>query len=499
MPLQVRTSGLTVRHALAGMIIAGAVLYSFAFQGLRGLWETSEGRYADVALEMLRLDDWLHPKLHHEHPHWTKPPMTYWAIAASVKAFGRTETAARLPGALAFALSTLLVFVLGRLFCPQNAWLPALIYATFLFPASASNMVTTDNLLTLGETAAVTGFAYAYWGAAGSFGARYGALLGWAASGIGYLIKGPAVALPLLALAVFHGARGRKVPGLRLHWVTGPVLAAAIGSSWYLLLSADHPGLFLDFLWNEVILRAVTGREHRHPEWYGALVVYGPVLVLGTLPWTLTVWGSLKDGVRDIWRSRRGQGRPVGDHDLFLMLWVLIPLTVFVLARSRLPLYVLPIFVPLALLAARVAARTLLKRPGWWRLPVAGAALVLIVRITAGLLSVPQDDRALAAQLRDLAPSDLQEVVFVDTDAQLGLSFYLDTEVEAISTKHTAKTGEAEGALAEELAETEGARLWLVRSTEAERFAGLVASMDRRPQRLGGVKGEKAYTVFRVW
>jgi len=481
------------------MVIAGLLLYLFAFQGLRGLWETSEGRYADVALEMLRLDDWLQPKLHYEHPHWTKPPVTYWAIAASVQAFGRTEMAARLPGVLAFAVSTLLVFVLGRLFCPERAWLPALIYATFLFPATASNMVTTDNLLTLAETAAVTGFAYAYWGAAGSFGARYGALLGWAASGIGYLIKGPAVALPLLALAIFHGARGRKLSGVRLHWVAGPLLAAAIGSSWYLLLSGDRPGLFLDFLWNEVILRAVTGREHRHPEWYGALVAYGPVLAVGTLPWTLTVWGSLKNGVRDIWRSRRGQGRPVADHDLFLILWVLVPLTVFVLARSRLPLYLLPLFVPLAILAARAAARTLLRRPGWWRLPVTGAALVLVVRITAGLVSVPQDDRALAAQLRNLAPPDLREVVFVDTDTQLGLSFYLDAEVEAISTKSIAETGEAEGTLAEEFAETEGPRLWLVRSTEAERFAGLVGSMDRRPQPLGRVEGRKEYTVFRVW
>ncbi|MDX1810500.1 MAG: hypothetical protein R3240_01010, partial [Gammaproteobacteria bacterium] len=84
------------------------ILYGFLFQDSRGIWETSEGRYVNVALEMLRYDDWLHPMTHHEHPHWTKPPFTYWAIASSVKTFGGdSEWALRVPGVLAFILTTL--------------------------------------------------------------------------------------------------------------------------------------------------------------------------------------------------------------------------------------------------------------------------------------------------------------------------------------------------------------------------------------------------------
>jgi 4-amino-4-deoxy-L-arabinose transferase-like glycosyltransferase len=38
--------------------------------------------------------------------------------------------------------------------------------------------------------------------------------------------------------------------------------------------------------------------------------------------------------------------------ELFLLLWFLVPLVVFCLSQSRLPLYVLPLFVPLTLLVA---------------------------------------------------------------------------------------------------------------------------------------------------
>ena len=76
-----------------------AVLLAFTFLGMRGIWDPDEGRYTNVALNMLDSGDWLEPHRHHETGHWTKPPLTYWAIAASVAAFGRDPWAARLPAA----------------------------------------------------------------------------------------------------------------------------------------------------------------------------------------------------------------------------------------------------------------------------------------------------------------------------------------------------------------------------------------------------------------
>jgi 4-amino-4-deoxy-L-arabinose transferase-like glycosyltransferase len=58
------------------VVILALAFYCLSFQGQRTLWEPDEGRYTAVAMEMLRLDDWLRPHLNHEQEHWTKPPLT---------------------------------------------------------------------------------------------------------------------------------------------------------------------------------------------------------------------------------------------------------------------------------------------------------------------------------------------------------------------------------------------------------------------------------------
>ena len=171
-----------MRGKLRFLIILGLLGYCFAFQGARGLWEPDEGRYTAVAMEMLRDGNWLQPSLHPEQPHWTKPPLTYWAIAASIAGLGRNEFAARFPSSLAFFLTTLLVYLLGRLFLAKGPWLAPLVYASFLLPAVASNIITTDGLLTLWETAALCAFAYATWGEKRSAASTWLVLM-WAAFG----------------------------------------------------------------------------------------------------------------------------------------------------------------------------------------------------------------------------------------------------------------------------------------------------------------------------
>jgi hypothetical protein len=74
-----------VRWAIAG---AAVLVFALAFQGSRPLWEPDEGRYVAVALEMIQLDDYLVPRLHHQYPHFAKPPLTYWAITACVRTLG---------------------------------------------------------------------------------------------------------------------------------------------------------------------------------------------------------------------------------------------------------------------------------------------------------------------------------------------------------------------------------------------------------------------------
>ena len=106
-------------------LVALLVLLAFAFQGTRGIWEPDEGRYTAAGLNMLETGDWLVPTIDREHAHLTKPPVTYWAIATGIGLLGRNEWGARLPGALAFVGTGLLVFGLGRRFSAAKPWLPS--------------------------------------------------------------------------------------------------------------------------------------------------------------------------------------------------------------------------------------------------------------------------------------------------------------------------------------------------------------------------------------
>ena len=64
-----------------GRVAALAFVVAASFQGSRGLYESTEGRYAECARETLASGDWDDPILN-GRPHWTKPPLTYMAIMA---------------------------------------------------------------------------------------------------------------------------------------------------------------------------------------------------------------------------------------------------------------------------------------------------------------------------------------------------------------------------------------------------------------------------------
>ena len=55
------------------LVVVLAIIAAFSFQGSRGIYETTEGRYAEAAREMVETGKYLVPTLDYR-PHWTKPP-----------------------------------------------------------------------------------------------------------------------------------------------------------------------------------------------------------------------------------------------------------------------------------------------------------------------------------------------------------------------------------------------------------------------------------------
>jgi 4-amino-4-deoxy-L-arabinose transferase len=123
---------------------------------------------------------------------------------------------------------------------------------------------------------------------------------------------------------------------------------------------------------------------------------------------------------------------------------VVVPLGVFLLARSRLPLYVLPLMVPLALLVARaLSARglRLSSRRGRLLLCIWVAALVALKAYGAYEHGRPdRDAQWFAGQVTALVSLEaVDEFAFVDAKPIYGLKLYLGRNVEFV-TFHTIRS-----------------------------------------------------------
>lgn len=463
-------------------MVVALVVYAFAFQGARGLWEPDEGRYTAVALEMQRLGDYLSPRLHHEVEHLSKPPLTYWLLAGSFAVFGREEWAARLPNTLAFLATVLLVALLARRLADGSRLAP-LVYATSLLPFVAANVVTTDTLLTLFETLAVWGFVELWWGPE-----RRRALfrlVAWAGFGLAFLTKGPPGLLPLLAIVVF-AARTEGRNGLRKLVSPAALLAfCGLGLTWYIALAVREPGVLEHLLRVELYDRIFTAANDRNAAWYGPVLVYVPAFLVGTLPWT----GSVLAALRDAWRSlvrRRGDAGVRDQVETFLLLWLLVPLAVFVVARSRLHFYVLPLFVPLALLAARQVG-TGNALPRRWRAWLAVWVLGLVaLRVAGGLAPHSKDSRLLARAISASIREPIYEIVFFNSSPRYGLVFYLDAEVETATLGIAPHPSWRAEPLDDELREDEGLRVFVVPRRHLGTFRAAAPRLGFTPVLQGG-------------
>ena len=78
--------------------LLAAILYLPGL-GRPALWEPDEGRYAEIAREMVVSGDYVTPRDDYEL-YFEKPPLVYWAEAAAIKIFGVNEFAVRVPAAL---------------------------------------------------------------------------------------------------------------------------------------------------------------------------------------------------------------------------------------------------------------------------------------------------------------------------------------------------------------------------------------------------------------
>jgi 4-amino-4-deoxy-L-arabinose transferase-like glycosyltransferase len=355
------------RRALILLILLSGIV-GLSFQGSRGLYESTEGRYAEVAREMLTSGHYLEPTLEGK-PHWTKPPITYWTIAAGLRVFGQNEWGARIFSVVAFVLTVVAVVSIGKTLWDDSAGIAAgFIYATYVFTVAAAAALSTDTLLTLFEVLGVLAYVRAY-RTAGTSTSKTWVCMMWLAFGLAFSTKGPPALLPLVALIVFHWHAGRPFRAANGY---GIAIFLVTGFWWYGLEVLRHPQLIRYFIGDEIVGRNLKGEFHRHSQWYAPFTVYLPAIVFGQGFW-LYYGARMLHAERLLqWAGIKARVRSRGAAGVFLLIWFLVPLLIFSLAKSRLPLYVVPLFPPMALATGR-----------WLAIRWRGEALARVGRIAA--------------------------------------------------------------------------------------------------------------------
>ena len=230
------------RLAICGLI--AGVLYLPAL-GSPALWEPDEGRYAEIAREMLRSADYITPRDDWVR-YFEKPPLMYWATAASIRMLGENEFALRLPAAL-FSVGEVVVTcaIADQMFGLSAGLLAALALALSPLVWGFAMFLTLDPALFLpfsspprsaasGPLAAVPGFR--------SRTARRWLIAAAVMTAMGTLTKGP------VALAVFGGValiymliekRLRELAAIP--WFECILVYAAIVVPWFAAVAALNP------------------------------------------------------------------------------------------------------------------------------------------------------------------------------------------------------------------------------------------------------------------
>lgn len=345
--------------------------------GARDLWNPDEPRYALVAREMVERGDYLVPHLNGA-VYRQKPPLLFWAIAASGGLLGGVgPTAARLPSALAAAGTLLLVFELGRmLFGLRTGWLAAAVLGTAARLLWQGRVGQIDMLLVFLVTLAVY-----FWVRAHFEGEERLAPLFFAAAGLATLAKGPVGLLPpLLSIVVYLLIRGEREALARLRVGRGLLLWAAVVLAWLVPAAISGGGEYLRALLVDQNVTRYVDPWHHHRPWH----YYLRVVPLDFLPWSLLLPSALVVG----WRRFTGRRR---EAFFFALAWAITTVVFFSLSPGKRTVYVLTMYPALALLVAAFVDELAARRPqgrAWIAVPLglfagllAAAALLLPSRL----------------------------------------------------------------------------------------------------------------------
>ncbi|WP_448646608.1 lipid IV(A) 4-amino-4-deoxy-L-arabinosyltransferase [Pseudomonas mohnii] len=318
--------------------------------GTHGLWIPDETRYAQISQNMLLSGNWVSPHFMNVR-YFEKPVAGYWMIAIGQALFGQNLFGVRFASALSTALSVLLCYLIARRMWnePRKSFACALLYMSLTVIAGQAGYANLDPQFTFWVNLSLV----ALWFAVDST-SRGQRLIAWAvlglACGMGFMTKGFLAWLLPVLIALPWMLWQKRWRELLVYGPVAIVVAVVVSLPWALAVHAQEPDYWRFFFWHEHIRRfAGEDAQHDAPWWY-----YLPLLVGFSLPWVALLPPALKQA----WQTRRQT------NIAFLLLWLWMPLIFFSLSKGKLPAYILPCLLPLALLLGHTLADRLKLEQG---------------------------------------------------------------------------------------------------------------------------------------
>jgi 4-amino-4-deoxy-L-arabinose transferase-like glycosyltransferase len=340
-------SKLGARFHTDWLLLAGFCAFFFFYGlGYFGLVGADEPRYAQIAREMLARGDWITPILGGKS--WLeKPPLYYWQAMLAYSIFGVSDWAARLPSAVDATLMVLAIYFFLRKFRPGLHLDGALMTASAAGVIGFARAASTDMPL-----AAMFTIAMLAWYGWYEHGQRTYLGVSYVFIALAMLAKGPiAPFLAMVMIALFAAVKKDYSLLRRTLWIPGIGLFCVVALPWFVAVQIKNPEFFRVFILQHNLARFGSNLyHHKEPFWY-----FVPVTLLALIPWVVLCGASFVQTVARL----REKLQPEESLDVFLFIWLLVPVIFFSISQSKLPGYILPAVPAGTLLVAEYVRRQL--------------------------------------------------------------------------------------------------------------------------------------------
>lgn len=347
------------------------------------LFDDADTVHAEAVKEMARSGDWTTLKINNGIRYLEKAPLMYWMSALSVRVFGLSDWAMRLPVAFFALFLTLVIYAFGARFLEEKSgFYAAVAYASGLGPFAFTRIFLPDVMLAFFIAFAFYCFLLVLQEPEAGprlFGGLDVRCMGiYVSVALGVLTKGlVGIVFVGAVIFVYLVAMGRWEVLRRLQILPGIVIFLLIAAPWHLAAGFANKGFFWFYFINEHFLRYLG---LRYPKDYDTvpLWLFWILHLAWVFPWTGFLWG-LKRSFPHSLRPASAKERV----NLFLYLWVAVILVFFSFSTTQ-EYYTFPTLPAFALLLGQVLAR-LDSSEGAddQRKAVAGMAVIAVVGVLA--------------------------------------------------------------------------------------------------------------------